>query len=42
MNETRDKVKELIKEISRNHEFEMDTLEVAEDHVHLFLSFPPR
>ena len=38
----RDRVKELFEEISRSHDFEIDTLEVAKDHVHIFLSFPPR
>jgi len=34
--------KNVFEEIAVNHDFEIDTLEVAEDHVHLFLSFPPR
>ena len=38
----RARVKEIFKEISSNHDFEIDTLEVAKDHVHIFLSFPPR
>ena len=38
----RDRVKEVFEEISRNHDFEIDTLEIAKDHVHIFLSFPPR
>jgi len=38
----RGRIKEIFKEISSNHDFEIDTLEVAEDHVHIFLSFPPR
>jgi putative transposase len=38
----RARIKEIFKEISSNHDFEIDTLEVAEDHVHIFLSFPPR
>ena len=38
----RDRVKELFEEISRNHDFEIDTLEVVKDHVHIFLSFPAR
>ena len=25
-----------------NHGFEIDTMEVVPDHVHVFLSFPPR
>ena len=36
------RVKEIFEEIAENHDFEIDTLEVAEDHVHIFLSFPPR
>ena len=36
------RVKELFQEISEHHEFLIDTLEVAVDHVHIFLSFPPR
>ena len=38
----RERVKSLFEEISENHEIEIDTMEVAEDHVHIFLSFPPR
>lgn len=40
--EIRTKVEEIFREIAENHDFEIDTLEVAEDHVHVFLSFPPR
>ena len=40
--EIRTRVEEIFEEISKNHEFEIDTLEVAEEHVHIFLSFPPR
>ncbi len=40
--EIRARDQEIFEEISKNHEFEIDTLEVAEDHVHIFLSFPPR
>jgi len=36
------RVCELFEEISANHDIEIDTMEVAEDHVHLFVSFPPR
>ena len=36
------RVEELFREIAENHEIEIDTLEVAEEHVHLFVSFPPR
>ena len=38
----RTKAEEIFKEIAVTHDFEIDTLEVAEDHVHIFLSFPPR
>jgi len=37
----RDRTKEIVEEISKNHDFEIDTLEIAQDHVHIFLSFPP-
>jgi len=36
------RVKELFEEIAKNHGIEIDTMEVANDHVHLFVSFPPR
>jgi putative transposase len=36
------RVKEIFEEIAENHNFEIDTLEFAEDHVHIFLSFPLR
>ena len=38
----RGRAREIFEEISRNHDFEIDALEIAEDHVHIFLSFPPR
>ena len=38
----REKVKGLFQEIAENHEIEIDEMEVVEDHVHLFISFPPR
>ena len=38
----RTKVEEILREIALNHDIEIDTLEVADDHVHIFLSFPPR
>ena len=38
----RDRVEEVFTEVLLNHEFEIDTLEVAKEHVHVFLSFPPR
>jgi putative transposase len=35
-------VESLFHEIAENFEFEIETLEVSEDHVHIFLGFPPR
>jgi len=35
-------VKKIFEEIPENHGFEIDTLEVAQNHVHIFLSFPLR
>ncbi len=32
----------IFREIAANHEFEIEALEVSKDHVHIFLSFPPR
>jgi putative transposase len=40
--EIQDRVKSIFEEVALNHEFEIDTMEVAPDHVHVFLSFPPR
>ena len=40
--DVRERVKELFGEIAKNHEFEIDKMEVADDHVHIFLSWPPR
>ena len=37
-----ERVKEIFQEVSEHHGFLIDTLEVAPDHVHIFLSFPPR
>ena len=37
-----EKSEEIFREIAENHEFEIDTMEVAPDHVHIFLTFPPR
>ena len=34
--------KGVFKEIAAQYEFEIDTMEIMEDHVHLFLSAPPR
>ena len=35
-------VKELFEEIASHFDFEIDRCEVAEDHVHILISFPPR
>lgn len=35
-------LKQVFKEIAEQFEFEIDTIEVMKDHVHLFLSAPPR
>jgi putative transposase len=37
-----DRVRELFLEIGDRHDIEIDTLEIAEDNVHLFVSFPLR
>ena len=37
-----DRVRELFLEIGDRHDIKIDTMEIAEDHVHLFVSFPPR
>jgi len=37
-----ERAKELFQEIAEQYEMEMDTLQVMEDHVHIFLSAPPR
>ena len=40
--DVRDRVKSIFEEISSNHDFEIEEMEVDKDHVHIFLSFPPR
>jgi putative transposase len=40
--EIRERVKELFFEISERFDFEIDRCEVAEDHIHVLISFPPR
>ena len=40
--EIRDRAKELFREIAEYHGFEIEEMEVAGDHVHIFISFPPR
>ena len=36
------RAKEIFKEIALDFDFEIDTLEVMEDHVHIFLGAPPK
>ncbi len=36
------RLKVIFQEIAERYEFEIDTMEVKDDHVHLFLSAPPR
>ena len=38
----RQRVKALFQEIAGHHGFEIEELEVDKDHVHLFVSFPPK
>ena len=38
----REKVKEVFREVAERHEYEIEEMNVAPDHVHIFLSFPPR
>ena len=38
----RTRVKEFFEEIASHFDFEIDRCEVAEDHIHLLISFPPR
>ena len=38
----RDRASQMFGEIALNHDFDIDTLQVSEDHVHIFLEFPPR
>lgn len=40
--EIRERVRELFHEIGLHHGFEIMELEVAKDHVHVFISFPPK
>lgn len=40
--EIKKRIVQLFKEISRVYEFEIDTMEIMEDHVHIFLSAPPK
>ena len=38
----RDKAREIFGEVAENYGFEIQEMRVAPDHVHIFLSFPPR
>jgi len=38
----RERAAELFREIADEYGYAIDTMEVAEDHVHIFLTFPPR
>jgi len=38
----REKVKEVFREVAERHEYEIEEVNVAPDHVHIFLSFPAR
>ncbi len=40
--EIRQRVRELCVEIAEHHGFEIEEMEVDNDHIHLFLSFPPK
>ncbi len=35
-------IRKYIEEISEANEFEIETMEIVDDHVHIFMSFPPR
>jgi putative transposase len=35
-------LKEIFRQIAEEYEFSMDTMEVVEDHVHIFVEVPPR
>jgi putative transposase len=38
----RDFVEQCFREIAMNHDFEIEEMEIAEDHVHIFLGFAPK
>jgi putative transposase len=40
--EMREYVKEVFQRIAEEYEFDIDTMEVMEDHVHIFVEAPPR
>ena len=41
-NEVSKHLKEVFKQIAEEYEFKIDTMEVMEDHVHIFVEVPPR
>jgi putative transposase len=40
--ELRDFVAECMKEIAVSNEFEIEEMQIAEDHIHIFFGFPPK
>ena len=40
--DVKETVEYTFREVANNHDLEIDTMEIAKDHVHIFLSFPPR
>jgi putative transposase len=40
--EVRERAEQLIREICEEYGFEIEEMEVAEDHVHILISFPPK
>ena len=40
--DVREKVEQVFCEIAVNHDFDIDTMQIAQDHVHLFISFFPQ
>ena len=40
--EIREYLKEVFEQIAQEYEFEIDTIEIVEDHVHIFVGAPPR
>jgi putative transposase len=40
--EIRERARQVIREISEEYGFEIEEMEVAEDHVHILISFPPK
>ena len=40
--ELREYVKEIFQQIAEEYEFSIDTMEIMEDHVHVFIEAPPR